>query len=72
MVDIKKLKAAIVEKGLTIEDVAAATEMSQSTLYRRLSSGGGSFTLRDVAKISAFLGLSSTRMNEIFFAEEVA
>jgi len=72
MVDIKKLKAAIVEKGFTIGEVASAVNLSQATLYRRLRGDGGSFSLRDVAKISAFLGLNTERINEIFFADEVA
>lgn len=72
MVDTKKLKAAIIERGCQIEDVAEAAGMVKSTLYRRISSGGGAFTLAEVEKIGRFLNLPAERLNDIFFAHYVA
>lgn len=71
MVDINKLKGKIVEKGLSVEKLAAALSMNKSTLYRKLSSGED-ITVGEATQISKVLCLSAEDIHAIFFSNAVA
>lgn len=72
MVNIDKLRGKIVENRMTVESVAAATDIASSTLYRRINTGGGAFTIEEVTKIASVLALTADEVNEIFFNRFVA
>lgn len=72
MVNVDKLRGKIVECRMSIEQVAEKIGMDRATLYRRLSNGGGSFTINEATKIARLLNLSSDEVNLIFFAQYVA
>lgn len=71
MVNAKKLKAAIVERGLTVPQVASGIGVNAATLYRRLTRPD-TFTIAEARKIADFLELSTEDVNRIFFAWDVA
>lgn len=72
MVNVDKLKGKIVERRLSVEEVAASIGLNVSTLYRRLNSGGGTFTIEEADKIATLLDLTADELNKIFFAQYVA
>ena len=64
MVNIRKLKAKLVENDISIID--------KSTVYRKLNKSGENFTVKDVEKISKALSLTYEDINDIFFTNVVA
>ncbi len=68
-VDVNRLKGKTVERGLTGEKLADGLGIDQSTYYRKLGNGGGSFTVAQVVKICDMLHLSDEERAKIFFAE---
>lgn len=62
----------IVECRMTVEDVAKAVGINTAILYRRLSGGGGTFTIDEADKIASLLELNADELNKIFFAQNVA
>lgn len=72
MVNINKLKGKIIENGLTVETLADKIGIDRSTLYRRISSEGGDFSIKEADKIVSILGLTCEDANAIFFNQFVA
>ena len=72
MVNLKKLKLKLKEKGLSVEDVSKTMGINRATLYRKIKNDGETFTVRDIDKLSRILGLQVYEINEIFFAQNVA
>mgnify|MGYP000855214569 CR=1 FL=1 len=72
MVNINKLKGKIVEKELTIEKLAEKIGLDRSTLYRKISSDGETFSIREANLICGELGLTGREATEIFFSQYVA
>jgi DNA-binding Xre family transcriptional regulator len=72
MMNINKLKAKIVEKGLNVSKLADMMEVDRSTLYRKMQNGGESFTVKEVNSIVGLLELSPNEAVEIFFGDKVA
>ena len=72
MVNINRLKAAIIERGMSIESVAKASGIEKTGLYRRIKSGGGKFTIDEVEALSKAMGLGYHEINRIFFDQLVA
>lgn len=72
MINVNKLKSKVVERGMNVEDVAKAVGLNPSTMYRRLSVGGNTFTIAEAIKLGEVLGLTGGEMNSIFFAGYVA
>lgn len=72
MVNVKKLKGKMVEKGYNVERMAEVIGKDSSTLYRRINSAGECFTLREATDIAKTLQLTYAEVNEIFFADFVA
>ena len=66
-VDINRLKGKTVEKGFTGEKMASELGIDQSTYYRKLGDGGGSFTINQAIRISEILSLSKEESMGIFF-----
>lgn len=67
MVNVKKLKDEMEKKGITVSDVADKLQLSPSTLYRKLQSGGERLTVGETAQIADMLCLSTRKANDIFF-----
>lgn len=72
MVNLKKLKLKLKEKGLSVEDVSKTMGINRATLYRKIKNDGETFTVRDIDNLSRILGLQVNEINEIFFAQNVA
>lgn len=68
MVNTDKLRGKIVERRMTVGKVASKVGLNTATLYRRLSGGGGSFTIDEADKIAVVLDLTPDELNHIFFA----
>ena len=72
MVNIRKLKAKMVEKDISIIQLANILSIDRSTVYRKLNKSGENFTVKDVEKIAKALSLTYDDINNIFFTDEVA
>jgi len=72
MINVNKLKGKIVEKGLSIEDVAKAIGINKSTLYRKINNNGETLTIKEANVICKVLGLCGKEAAEIFFNNSVA
>lgn len=68
MVNIPKLKGKMVENELSISEMSERIGVDRSTIYRKLSSGGDSFTIAEVQSIAKELQLNTDDINSIFFA----
>ena len=68
----RKLKAKLVEKDVSIADLATLLNVDKSTVYRKLNKSGQTFTVSDVDKIAKALCLTYNDINEIFFTNIVA
>lgn len=72
MVNVNKLKAKLVENGMNVEDLSERIGMDRATLYRRLSSNGDTFSIKEADKIIKELSLTKDEVNAIFFSQFVA
>ena len=72
MVNIRELKAKLVEKDISIIQLANILGIDRSTVYRKLNKSGENFTVKDVAKIAKALSLTYDDINIIFFTNIVA
>ena len=72
MVNIDKLRGAMRERRISVEELAAAIGIDDSTLYRRLSDNGETFTIKEVDKIVKSLDLPVDVATAIFFSSVVA
>ena len=51
MVDIRKLKAKLVEKDISIIQLANILGIDRSTVYRKLNKSGENFTVKEIKSI---------------------
>lgn len=72
MVDVKKLKIKILEKGFSISSLAKKIGMDKTTFYRRLNDNGNSFTIGEIQEIVNVLEISNDEARSIFFIQSVA
>lgn len=72
MVNIRKLKAKLVEKDISIIQLANIIGIDKSTVYKKLNKSGENFTVKDVERISKALSLTYEDINDIFFTNIVA
>jgi len=72
MVNINKLKGKIVENGLTIDKLADLIKVDRSTMYRKLSLKGETFTIKEATMIAQVLHLNTGEVNAIFFDQVIA
>ena len=66
MVNIRKQKAKLVEKDISIIELANALGIDKSTVYRKINQSRENFTVKDVEKISNVLSLTYDDINDIF------
>lgn len=71
MVNIRKLKAKLVEKDISIIELANVLGIDKSTVYRKLNKSGENFTVKDIGKISKALSLTYDDIKSIFFIDIV-
>ena len=71
MFDKNKLRAKIIEKGLTMEQFAKLLGIDSATLYRKMSLKSD-FTRNEMILIKENLELTLEEFNSIFFAEKLA
>lgn len=72
MVDVNKLKGRIVEKGLTVGELAAIIGIDKTTIYRKLKGNGDDFSISEADSIAKALSLNSSEATAIFFSQYVA
>ena len=72
MVNIRKLRAAMVERDFTVSSLSDAMKIDKSTLYRRFANNGQDITMSEANAIKDILNLSVQEAHDIFFADEVA
>ena len=65
--NIQKLKGKMIENGFNVERLASEVGVDRSTLYRKLNEGE-KFTIGDVIRIKAVLGISNEEASDIFFS----
>lgn len=70
MLDVRKLKGKIIEKGFSINTLAKVSGIKKSTIYRRINSGA--FTIKEADLICKSLDLSEQEAMSIFFSQYVA
>ena len=70
--DINRLKGKIVERGMSVTDLASAIGINVSTLYRKMQNNGKSMQIGEANKIVEALHLSSDEALAIFFGSFVA
>lgn len=71
-VNINKLKGKLVEKGLSVVQLAERMGINKATMYRKLENGGLGLSVKDANLIVEILGLTLQEAMEIFFAKKVA
>lgn len=72
MVNVDKLRGKIVEKRMTIGQLAPMVGIDKSTFYRKLNEDGKTFTIKEVELIVKKLKLTKDEAIEIFFNQGVA
>lgn len=72
MVNVNKLKGKIVERGMSVEELANKIGVDKSTLYRKLNQSGETFTIREANLICEILELNGDEATAIFFSQYVA
>ncbi len=72
MLNRELLKEKIRASHIGMEDLAKAANMDRSTLYRRLTSEKGEFTIAEATAIAEALKLSKHDVMSIFFNNVVA
>lgn len=70
--NINKLKAKLVERGLNVSKLADMMEVDRSTLYRKMKNNGETFTVKEVNTLVKLLDLTPSEAVEIFFGDKVA
>lgn len=72
MTNVKKLRGKMVEKNITIENLAKRLGMNRSTLYRKLNNDADTLLVKEANAIVTELGLSADEAMAIFFSQFVA
>ena len=72
MVNIKKLKSALKENGISFEEAADAIGFDRVTFYRRINRNGESFTVKEIDALSRLLNMNSKTLQSIFFDRQLA
>lgn len=71
-INVNKLKGKIVERGMTVSDLAKALGVDSATLYRKLKNNGDTMFVTEANRIVDILGLSGEEAMQIFFSQFVA
>lgn len=68
--NVNKLKAKCIEKGINIETLSKNVDMNCSSFYRKMKDD--SFSVEEARRIAANLELTQMEINDIFFNVKVA
>lgn len=68
--NVRKLKAKLVECGISVEQIATKMAMNKATFYRKMQEE--SFTVKQAIQIADYLDLSHNEIMAIFFEKKVA
>lgn len=68
MVNINKLKARVVENGMSLSELAKEMGIDKSTLYRKLRDDGAGLLVGEATQIISILNLSTEDAAGIFFS----
>ena len=71
-IDVNRLKGKTIEQGYTSAKMAEKLGINQSTYYRKLGNGGGTFTIAQAQTIAKILNLTSYECACIFFGNKLA
>ena len=66
-INIPKLKGKMAENNINRTQLASKIGMARTTFYRKLKSGGGSFTVEEVQGIASALNMTPDEVMNIFF-----
>lgn len=66
--DVRKLKAAMVERSVNADELAHRSGLNRALIYRRLAEPDD-LSIREVKKIAAALSLTAEEANRIFFTD---
>lgn len=72
VVNVKRLREAMLSQNLSIEMAAKALGIDRATFYRRMEQNGARFTVAEVAQLADMLNLSMEDKEGIFFDRELA
>ena len=70
MMNVNKLKAKCIEKGINIETLSKNVGIGCSSFYKRLKDD--SFSIKEVRRIATSLELTQMEITDIFFNSDVA
>ena len=70
--NIRKLRAKMVEEDVNVEKLSKELQMSSDALYRRFKTDGDVLTIKEANAIVKALGLTGEEATEIFFGSTVA
>lgn len=65
--NMELLKQIAKENDVTIEELAAGAGMNKSTLYRKLKTGGGKFTVEQAERIAKRTRMTKDQAVAVFF-----
>ncbi len=71
MVNVNKLKAKMVERGMNVEDLAKFTGLTKATIYRRFKNPKD-ITIEEADKFVSTLDMNAEETRGIFFAHNVS
>lgn len=71
-INIPKLKGKMAENNTNGAQLAGKIGVARTTFYRKLNSGGGSFTVEEVQGITSALNMTPDEVMNIFFGTTVA
>ena len=66
-INIRKLKGKMAENDMTATKLASKIGVNRTTFYRKLNSGGGSFTVEELQNIVEALNMTPDEVMNIFF-----
>ena len=66
--NVSKFKGLLAEKGISREFIAHIINVNPSTLYRKLATGGDSFTVGEAKKIVHGIPLTKEEAIDIFLS----
>ena len=67
MLNVNMLKGKLVERGITVSEIARKLNINQSTFYRKMKNN--SFRISETDVIVNELQLSASEVNSIFFSQ---
>lgn len=70
--NVNKLKAKMVERGLNVSQVAEKIGIDRSSLYRKLNNEGETLTVKEAKAIVKVLNITPREAATIFFGNDVA